>query len=61
MENERLLKQILCSKLCEGSCGIGRPKLTFKDNVKQNLKAKKISIALALGRFTASRETDEYQ
>jgi len=44
MENGRLPKQILYSQLCEGSRGIGRPKLRFKDTVKRNLKAKQIPI-----------------
>jgi len=40
-----LRKQTIYSKLCDGSCGIGRPKLRFKDTIKQNLKTKKISIS----------------
>ena len=36
--DDRLPKQILYSQLREGSLGIGRPKLRYKDNIKRNLK-----------------------
>ena len=42
MDNTRLPKQILYSQLKEGTRGIGRPRLRFKDTFKRNLKDLKI-------------------
>jgi hypothetical protein len=44
MENNRLPKQILYSQLKDGSRGIGRPRLRFKDTLKRNLKDKNIPV-----------------
>ena len=44
MENTRLPKRILYSQLREGSRGVGRPKLRFKDVIKRSLRDTKISI-----------------
>ena len=42
MDNTRLPKQILYSQLKEGTRGIGRPRLRFKDTFKRSLKDLKI-------------------
>jgi len=44
MDNSRLPKQILYSQMKEGTRGVGRPRLRFKDTVKRNLKDLKIPI-----------------
>jgi hypothetical protein len=44
MANNRLPKQILYSQLKDGSRGIGRPRLRFKDTLKRNLKDKNIPV-----------------
>ena len=58
MENTRLPKQILYSQLKNGTRGVGRPRLRFKDTVKRNLKNKQIS----LGRWQKlSQKRDEWR
>ena len=44
LPNTRIPKQVLYSQLVEGSRGIGRPRLRFKDTIKRNLKDKDISL-----------------
>ena len=44
LPNTRIPKQVLYSQLAEGSRGIGRPRLRFKDTIKRNLKDKDISL-----------------
>lgn len=44
LDNTRIPKQVLYSQLAEGSRGIGRPKLRFKDTIRRNLKDKEISL-----------------
>ena len=44
LENTRLPKLILYSQLTEGTRGIGRPKLRYKDTIKRNLKDRKIPL-----------------
>ena len=44
LPNTRIPKQVLYSQLVEGSRGIGRPRLRFKDAIKRNLKDKDISL-----------------
>ena len=38
LDNTRLPKLILYSQLTDGTRGIGRPKLRYKDTIKRNLK-----------------------
>ena len=44
LDNNRIPKQVLYSQLVDGSRGIGRPRLRFKDTIKRNLKDKEISL-----------------
>lgn len=44
LDNNRIPKQVLYSQLVEGSRGIGRPRLRFRDTVKRNLKDLNIQI-----------------
>ena len=44
LSNNRLPKLILYSQLAEGTRGIGRPKLRYKDTIKRNLKDKDIPL-----------------
>lgn len=43
--NERISKQLLYFKLCEGSYELGRPKLRFNDTAKRNLNGKEILVS----------------
>ena len=54
LPNTRIPKQVLYSQLVEGSRGIGRPWLRFKDIIKRNLKDKDIY----LGPRRSSLKTD---
>ena len=42
LDNNRIPKLVLYSQLVEGSRGIGRPRLRFKDTIKRNLRDREL-------------------